>query len=373
MTTRVAVLGTGNGAFAMAGDLAMQGFEVALWGLKREWLEGVWTSKTIRLSGPMAQGEGCLALVTDRIDEAIAGAEVICMPLPAFAQASVAEALAPHVEDGQVVFLSPGSFGSFVMARTMRELGNRSEFMVCETGTLPYLTRKFEPDESRVVVRACHLPTGVFPSRLTEEAIAKVRVVIPAVHAVEDALSGALMNAGPIIHPPLVVMNTGPIENEPKYDIHNEGTSPGIRRVQRILDAERIAVREALGYRPNHYPLDDYYDDEAASEWMYPREAKELLMASRLWDEKVDYRHRYVTEDIAFGLAFLVSVADYVGLEVPAARSLLNLAGAVTGQDYLRTGRTFAALGLADLPVRRLVELLHDGFAGAAPEKLYYR
>jgi opine dehydrogenase len=371
--TKVAVLGSGNGAFAMAGDLAMQGFEVAMWSPRAEWLEAIRESKTIRLSGPTVQGEGTLSLVTTQIDEAVKGAEVVCMPIPAYTHVTVAEALAPHLEDGQVLFLSPGSFGSFVMARAMHELGNRKEFMTCETGTLPYLTRKVQPDESKIVVRACNLPTGVFPARLTDEAIGKLREVVPAAHPVEDALSGALMNAGPVIHPPLVVMNTGPIENEPHYDIHNEGTSPGIRTVQRALDAERIEIREALGYRPNHYPLDDYYNDDAPNEWMYPRSAKKLLMESRLWDEKVDYSHRYVTEDIALGLAFLVSVADLVGLEAPTARSLLRLAGAVTGQDYLKTGRTISAAGFGGLSSAQVRDLLHQGFAADPAQRVYYR
>ena len=61
-----------------------------------------------------------------------------------------------------------------------------------------------------------------------------------------DALSGALMNAGPIIHPPLIVMNAGPIEHFERWDIHKEGTQASIRRVTDALDAERIAVREAF-------------------------------------------------------------------------------------------------------------------------------
>ncbi len=56
-----------------------------------------------------------------------------------------------------------------------------------------------------------------------------------------DALSGALMNAGPIIHPPLITMNAGPLEHFERWDIHKEGTQPAIRRVTDALDAERIA------------------------------------------------------------------------------------------------------------------------------------
>ena len=288
MSKKVAILGAGNGAFAMAGDLALQDFEVAIWCSRKARLKAIWESKTIEVVGPTVQGQAKLALVTDHIGDAIRGANVICMPIPAFSQPEAAAALAPVIEDGQVIFLSPGSFGSFLMARKMRELGCRKEFAICETGTLPYLTRKTKPHESSIIIRACSLPTGVFPARLTGMAIDKLKKVVPTVHAVEDALSGALMNAGPVIHPPLVVMNTGPIENQPSYDIHNEGTSPGIRLVQRDLDAERIILREAFGYAPNHYPLDDYYNDGAEQEWMYPRESKKLLMSSRLWDEKVD-------------------------------------------------------------------------------------
>jgi len=41
-------------------------------------------------------------------------------------------------------------------------------------------------------------------------AIEVIRQAYPAVHACGDALSGALMNAGPVIHPPLMVMNAAP-------------------------------------------------------------------------------------------------------------------------------------------------------------------
>ena len=44
------------------------------------------------------------------------------------------------------------------------------------------------------------------------------------------------MNAGPIIHPPLIMMNAGPLEHFEAWDIHNEGTVSSIRRVTDALD-----------------------------------------------------------------------------------------------------------------------------------------
>ena len=362
MAAKVAILGGGNGAFAMASDFALQGMEVRMWSKYAEEFAEINQTHTIRVTGPLIQGEARIAVTTDRIEEAVKGADLICSPIPAFTQISVAESLLPHIEDGQVIFLSPGTFGSCLILKTLREMGCRKEIAIGETGTLPYLTRKISPQESRIVVRACNLPTGVFPAGKTDEAIARIRTFFPSVHPVEDALSGALMNAGPVIHPPLVVLNTGPIEHSSPYDVHNEGTTPGIRKVISLLDEERISVRKAFGYKPDHYPLEDYYDETRPNEWMYPRIAKKLLMESRLWHEKIDYTHRYVTEDIACGLAFLISAADYIGVSIPVARSLLCLAGAVAGTDFMETGRTFRSLGLDRLSPGALKVLLEKGF-----------
>ena len=77
--------------------------------------------------------------------------------------------------------------------------------------TLPWLTRKQSQTEVRISTRASRLPTGVMPARKTEEAIAVIAQAFPdAIETIEDVLSGALMNAGPIIHPPLILMNAGP-------------------------------------------------------------------------------------------------------------------------------------------------------------------
>ncbi len=114
-----------------------------------------------------------------------------------------------------------------------------------ETGTLPWLTRKHGPFEAAITVRAKRLPTGVFPLTPKAHALAFSARAFPGViEDCGDALSAALMNAGPIIHPPLIVMNAGPLQHFDRWDIHKEGTQPAIRRVTDALDGERIALRK---------------------------------------------------------------------------------------------------------------------------------
>ena len=64
---------------------------------------------------------------------------------------------------------------AIVMARIVREAGNRAEVAWAETGTLPYLARKHGEREVNVTVRAVRLPTGVYPARSASEAIAVIR------------------------------------------------------------------------------------------------------------------------------------------------------------------------------------------------------
>ncbi len=354
----IAVLGGGHGAYAAAADLALAGHDVRLWRRDAAALQPVIEAGTIVLKEPTGTRTARLALATGDIGAALAGADLIVVPSPATAQADIARAMAPHLKDGQVVFLPPGTFGSFVMAALVRAAGRRADVTWAETGTLPYLARKHGPREVNLSARAVRLPTGVFPARRAEHALAVIRRAYPSVHACGDALSGALMNAGPIIHPPLIVMNAAPLQHFERWDIHNEGTQPAVRAVTDRLDRERIAVREALGYPAPHYPLADHYTSDR---WMYG-DAHRQLVKSGDWRERIDLgTHRYVTEDTALGLAFLASVARWAQVDAPIAHGLLAITGGFLGRDLRRGERTLDALGLSDLTRESLVQRLHDG------------
>ena len=134
---RIAVLGGGNGSLAAAGDLTLAGHEINLWRRDRAAIAahraagGVITVKDFR-----GAHEAKPALITDDIGEAVRGAELILCPAPATAQADIAKALAPHLADGQVVFLPPGTFGTMMFAKAAWDAGNRAKAAFAETGTL---------------------------------------------------------------------------------------------------------------------------------------------------------------------------------------------------------------------------------------------
>jgi opine dehydrogenase len=170
-----------------------------------------------------------------------------------------------------------------------------------------------------------------------------------------------LLNVGPIIHSCLVLLNTGPIEHFDSWDIHNEGTTPSVKRTILAHDDERIAVRKALGFESHHYPFEDHYNQEGAEPWMYGKKAHTDLVESESWRESLDFSHRYIMEDVKCNLALLTSIGDFANQETPIADSLLTLIGVIAGEDFRQTGRTLERLGLGGVGRDEMERILHEG------------
>jgi opine dehydrogenase len=361
---KIAVLGGGNGSFAAAGDFALGGHEVSLW--RRDTAQ-VAAHRAAGSRIVVKDANGChdvrLAQVTSDIADAVRDAALILCPAPAFAQPDIANLIAPHLTDGQVMFLPPATFGSMIFAKAAHDCGNRAKVSFAETGTLPWLTRKHGAFEVAITIRAKRLPVGVFPLATADHALDIIGQAFPgAIEPCGDALSGALMNAGPIIHPPLIVMNAGPIEHFERWDIHKEGTQVSIRRVTDALDAERIAVREGFGYGGPHFPLAHHYASEGEI-WMYGRGSHDRLTDSGDWRERIVLNeHRYMREDLRLGLSLLVSVAELARVATPLAKAFLAIGGAICGENFMKHGRTLESLGLGGLDRDQLKALLREGF-----------
>ncbi len=358
---KVAVLGGSQGAYAAAADLSLAGHQVCLWRRRDADLAPIRAAGGIALVADGRKGIGRLDRLTADLPEALAEAEVVIVPLPAPAHGDIAGRLAKELSPQQIVLLTPGTFGSYVMAREVERAGGRQPFAFAETGTLPYVTRKTGPAEVTAPVRAVNLPTGVFPASRSAEVLARVGELFPSVRPCRDALDAALTNAGTILHPPLVLLNAGAIDGG-RFDIHASGMTPSVRRLIDVADRERLEIRRRLGYPAPHYEQATYYDDARAAEGLYGVGAKATLVASGLWSEMVSFEHRYVSEDVALGLPLLESAGRLANVETSAVSGLLSVFEALLGRDLRRQGRGLDCLGLGELTLREIRSVLHEGW-----------
>ncbi|MDP7624281.1 MAG: NAD/NADP octopine/nopaline dehydrogenase family protein, partial [Rhodospirillales bacterium] len=359
----IAVIGGGHGCYAAAVSLTEQGHNIRLWRRDAAAFGAIRDTRTLKLTDHKGTRDIEISVVIDDLAAAIDGAELVLLPLPCHTHRSLAPQLAPLWQEGQVGYLPPGTFGGYIYAKAAVDAGNTANIAFGETGTLPYLARKHGEDNVRISVYATRLPTGIYPLKDAERAFAVIKQAFPAAEQITDLLDGALMNAGPIIHPPLIMMNAGPLEHFDAWDIHNEGTQASIRSVTDALDDERISLREALGYSAPHFPLKDHYDDDR-EEWMYGNSSHEKLTDSTDWREKIDlHTHRYMREDTALGLAFYVSIGRWVNHPMPISEGLLAIATGITGDPLYESGRSLESLGLADLSLDEMRDMLTNGIA----------
>ncbi|MGH7314533.1 MAG: 2-dehydropantoate 2-reductase N-terminal domain-containing protein [Candidatus Rokuibacteriota bacterium] len=334
---RVTVLGGGSGGYATAADLALAGHEVRLWRRAAAELAAVRQAGGLTLVATDRRDKAAVAVVAE-LGEAVGGADVIVVAVPATAHEDMARQLAPHLGEQQLVLVTPGTLGGFVMAREIIRAGGRLPQAFVETGTLPYRAGKTGPAEIRIAARAASLPIGVFPGSRSA-ALAPVRELFPAARRCVDVLDAALTDGGPVLHPALVLANLGAIDQGRDVDM-----TVSARRLGDAVDAERVAARAGWGYPPLGYEVVTG-DDEIGS-------GRPMSLA-----------HRYVVEDVALGLSLFESAARTVGAETAASSGLLLVFGTLLGRPLSGRGRALEHLGLGDLALREIRDLLHAGWS----------
>lgn len=359
MATKVAVLGGGNGAHAAAADLTMRGFEVHMYEEERfvANMQKVFNTKTIEIKGACGNGEVKIAMVTSDLNEALKDVKYILVAVPAFVHGAYAKKLAEVVKPGQIVFVLPGTFGSLIFWKALKEKGIE-DVAVAETHTLPYATRLTGPGQALVMSRFNPLKVGVIPAVRTKEVVKELSLLFEGLEAVESVIACGLSSLNPIIHVPGCILNAGRIEYA-KGDFHfyTEGFTDCVARMTDAVDQERIAVLKAFGYEADiaahgvggAVQTDDIKEAIASD----PNFAKITGPA--------DMKNRYYSEDIPFGIASWAKLAHCYGVETPVMDSMVNLGCVLLEEDCWNSGRSLEELGIIGMDLETLKQYLIEG------------
>lgn len=364
---RIAVLGAGNGGCAAAADLTLRGYEVRLYSRSQSTLDPILRRGGIELLEAGKQSFAVPGLVTTRIPEAVADADVVMITTPAVAHDSLAVSLAPHLKSKQIIFLNPGhTGGSLHLAACLRGCGVRTNPKICETATLTYICRLNAPARVEVYRRTTHLCCAVFPGRLTAELINEVVGFYPNVVPAENVMETGLSNINAIMHPAAMVGNAGWIEKTGgDFYFYRDGITPAIARLIAAVDDERLSIVKELGLKPlsfveMFYQLGLTSDDAASSGSVYQAISESPPNQAIKSPQGLD--HRYLKEDVGYGLVPMAEVGRLVGVKTPVMDALVVLASRISRIDYWREGLTLAKMGLSGVEPEKLKSILQHGF-----------
>lgn len=118
-----AVVGAGCGGLAVAGYLAFAGYDVALCNRSWDRIALFRDRGYVELEGEY-EGIGELSYIGTDLARALADRDVIMIVTTATGHRPLAERMAPHLRDGQIILLNPGrTFGALEVWHVLRERG----------------------------------------------------------------------------------------------------------------------------------------------------------------------------------------------------------------------------------------------------------
>ncbi|MDQ7828043.1 MAG: NAD/NADP octopine/nopaline dehydrogenase family protein [Armatimonadota bacterium] len=361
----VAVLGAGNGGVAAAADLGLRGFRVALCNRSPERLLPFQRLGGVEVTGAPGEATVPVGRITTEVAEAVRGAEVVMLTVPAPGQSFYVDQLAHCLEPGQLVVLNASNTGSALhVARRLADRG-APPVPVVEFNTLTYICRMVSPTRVNITGPARTVAAGVLPARLREDACRRLARYYPQLQPVPTVLVTSLSNFNAVLHPAGMVLNTGWVEHTAgQFYYYYEGTTPGVARAIEALDRDRQAIARAYGVETPSF-LEFFYRAGFTSRRAWEAgsvfEALRDSVPNRYIKAPPNLEGRYIEEDVGYGLVPMAAFAQAAAVSVPTVDALIHLASVVTGVDYRAVGLHAGRLGIAGATRAEVERLAANG------------
>jgi len=380
----VAVLGGGACAQTFAAEFTLTGFQVRLYELPElaaETLGEVPKTGEIELGGKQLnfkwfkrEGVAKVALVTTEISEALRGAGLVIVAIPAKGHKPFFEKMIPCLEDGQIVSIFPDNFGSLMLRNMMREKGCDVDVIIGGWSSMPYGVRMIEPGKLDCILRIRGLICDALPSKDGDTFFETLKE-IPAFDGTVELKRGDtivavdLSNPNPVIHVPGSMLNVGAMEvtemeetlgiPKGKYSMYKHGMSPAVSRVQFAFYQEERKIANAMGIKMPEYREDQFFWKGSIMGIEYWVPFVDVIMPPIVGPDSVE--HRYFTEDIPVGTVMRYHLAKEFGVDVPIIESLIRLGSVVCKRDFLKEGISPKQLGIKDLSREQIIRYVREG------------
>ncbi len=364
---KIAVLGAGNGGCAAAADLTLRGFQVRLFSRSESTTAKLGKLGAIEIVEGGVSQKAAPFFVCPHLPPVVQGVDLIVITTPAVGHEYLANGIANNLSDGQMVLLNPGHTGGALhFAHLLRQLGCRADVQLCETVTLTYICRMPQFGQVEIYRRTTNLRCAALPGKRTASLVRAIQQVFPDVVPAANVLETGFSNINAIMHPAGMLGNAGWIEKSGgDFLWYREGVTPSIGAWIDVLDRERLAIVEKLClsrlrfvdiFHQAGLTTSDARVSGSAYQAIHNSEANLTIKSPPSLD------HRYIREDVGFGLVPMAEIGRLVGVHTPVMDALITLASVALGSDLRAEGLTLEKMGLAGVTLDGLQKVLAEGF-----------
>jgi hypothetical protein len=285
-----------------------------------------------------------------------ANADLVLLVLPAFAHGPTLEALSPFLAEDVLIGAIPARSGFELQADFYLNLKLAKRTIFCGQ-TLPWACRIVEPGRKVKVlglkeqVGLASVPAGAAP----EISAWLSRALKVNFTPMKSSLAVSLGNIGQVIHPGIMYgllknYNNG-IWAEDEIPLFYQGVTEEVADLLETLSAEIVQIAQLLAQKYSidtsevlsvrRWLLDSYnatIEDKStlARAFCTNRSYRGLKVPVIEVDNgfKPDFKSRYLTEDIPYGLLYSKAVANMIDLPTPHMDRVIKTAGEWAGNKY---------------------------------------
>lgn len=356
---KIAIIGAGNGGQAIAGYLAIQGYEVSLYDRDAQKIESLKRVGGVKLIGCI-DGFGAIDCFTNNIEVAVKDAEILMITTVANAHGDIAKSIAPYITDGMIIILNPGrTCGALVFKQSLEESGVKCRYYIGEAQTLVYACRLVCNGKVNIIGEKDEVLLAALPASDTDFIIDKIHPIFPCFEKTCNVLHTSLENIGAMFHPCVCLFNAATIERQTQFWFYRDITDRVAGFIEKF-DAERLAVGKAYGI-----------DLLSVNEWIKfaYKDTKGDTLCERMKNNPAYHDikapgtifTRQLTEDIPTGVLPIMELGKAAGLKVPLLESMIYTIEALLDIDLHTKGRTLKNLGLAGKSKKEIINYIIYG------------
>lgn len=358
----VAIVGAGAIGRATAAYLAHHGHRPALWSPS-----GKNTAPLVRAAADWGQAGGRRGKLvyegflsgTAEIEvlenaEELARRDVIIIALPGHAYSAVLPGIVPYLHAGHTVVVS-GALSLVPLWLSERAGARGGRPTVAAWGTT--LATGRITGEARVQINTvrARFEVAALPAAASGAVLATCRALFgDRFRLVDSILATALLNVNPVAHAAEVLPNLTRIERREDWPLFHYLT-PAAARICEAIDGERLAIARGFGIEvrtiEEHYHLSYHVPRGSVAEIAEAIHAKYGGPPG-----PITLEHRYLLEDVPYGLVFYETLARVVGALVPNLSAAITLLSTAYGRDFRRDNTLLAELAIEKMTPAALLE-----------------
>lgn len=233
---------------------------------------------------------------------------------------------------GKPVLLAPGGFAVVEAVDAVLNTGSTD---LSPLGQLPGFPVIGDATSERVTIRSVKRSFPVGPLH-DVDAVAMTKTFqkwIPDL--VPSSLAETtLSNTNNMLHPPILLLNMARSENSQPYRFYKDGLTSAASRLIVQVDHERLELLRTLGQDqvPFDRWIERYYGDQGA----VGDTIEEMVTSFPAFANSpgpATLEHRYISEDVVYGLAPMEELARQLGVATPVLTSVITLLSTACGTD----------------------------------------